>query len=445
MCRGRNLEVMSLNGLGSATGCRNTLTFPVSDVPLFNTIRGTVPDCVWDMSNLTVLHLTGNGLTGSLLSELPSHSSLTDLSMSHNQLRGTIPSGFERVKSLDLSYNQFSGKYVNNPVHSPNSSVNFEINRLSGQLPVASLSLVSKLEILRGNMFSCDSIPENDEFVEDYICGSESLNESLYVFAGVVAILFCALVMIVAGVLLMNVEMPRQLSHFMGTLSEAETCTYNFVTRKCEDLKVHFGDIIWIFIQMGGMMVITILPIYALKISDIDEYSTHVNTYAWFWSLAYIRGLLPSILIAVAWIVMISFCFYYMIVVSSRSLPLESSVRETMENVSLAWMVLFCFGNGVVTIFVNVLYIYSTQQPFALSVHVAIQFSVAVFRLAYSFCVLPILARPITDTVININFRLRILIVNNLIIPCIVTALSSPACFQVRNMYLASSLYVMTI
>ena len=36
------------------------------------------------------------------------------------------------------------------------------------------------LSILQGNLFSCNSIPQNDEFSRDYVCGSQNLNDSLF-------------------------------------------------------------------------------------------------------------------------------------------------------------------------------------------------------------------------------------------------------------------------
>ena len=91
LCSARQVEVLSLNGLGAAEGCKNRVVVPLSGVGLFNTVGGTVPSCVWALRNLSVLHLTGNGLTGELVRWLPVSSQIADLSLSHNQLIGTIP------------------------------------------------------------------------------------------------------------------------------------------------------------------------------------------------------------------------------------------------------------------------------------------------------------------------------------------------------------------
>ena len=106
ICSARQVEVLSLNGLQAAEGCRGGVVFPLSGVGLFNAVGGTVPLCVWSLLNLSVLHLTGNGLTGELAQFLPVHSQIADLSLSHNQLSGSIPLDVLNIAGLDLSFNQ---------------------------------------------------------------------------------------------------------------------------------------------------------------------------------------------------------------------------------------------------------------------------------------------------------------------------------------------------
>jgi hypothetical protein len=52
---------------------------------------------------------------------------------------------------------------------------------------------------------------------------------------------------------------------------------------------------------------------------------------------------------------------------------------------------------------------------------------------AYAYGMFPLLSGPILDPIANISYRLRLLTVNNLVIPCLVTAFRSPACFQVQS------------
>lgn len=465
MCESATIEVLSLNGLGAAEGCKNTVKFPFSGVSIFNTIGGTVPECVWHLRNLTVLHLTGNGLTGEIISDLPLYSSIIDLSLSHNQLSGTVSSGFQMIPTLDLSYNQFSGTYVDSAQVWAKSSVNFEINRLSGRLPVSKLANVSSLNILRGNRFSCDTIPGNDEYVDDYICGSEDLNDSLYLFGATLLLICC--VMIVAGLCVatslcggtkemvasscIHRRITQLSEYFWYTDKLKQIGTKNLTLLKIVALSEKFKSIVWIFVQLSALMLLVISPIYIIKSGDSNSlYSTHSNTYSWFWTLAYMHGVVPSSLLMVSWVVMISVCFYHMILApsvetsDSRSQE-DSSSRQCIadnkqnNNNNQRWWTIFVMSvvvvaNASITIVVNALYIYSTEQPLSEYMHFGVQFSLAVFRLAYAYCVFPFLSRPIVDPIANINFRLRLLTVNNLIIPCFATMFTSPACFQVCSL-----------
>ena len=80
LCEAKSIEVLSLNGLGSADGCGNKVTFPLSGVLLFNTIGGTLPECVWHLRNLNVLHAVGNELRGELVPALAMAAGITAVS-----------------------------------------------------------------------------------------------------------------------------------------------------------------------------------------------------------------------------------------------------------------------------------------------------------------------------------------------------------------------------
>ena len=74
-------------------------------------ITGGIPSCLFSIPKLRTLHLSGNGLTGSLPNNAIIQSHLLDFSVSHNELTGAIPSQFHnRVwYNLDLSYNRLTG------------------------------------------------------------------------------------------------------------------------------------------------------------------------------------------------------------------------------------------------------------------------------------------------------------------------------------------------
>jgi hypothetical protein len=466
LCHASTVEVLSLNGLGAAEGCPNTVKFPFSGVSLFNAIGGTLPDCVWHLPLLTTLHLTGNGLTGGVISQLPNNSRIEDLSLAHNKFSGNIPLHVQQVQRVDLSYNQFSGKYDGGLSVEPwmNRFLDLEINRLSGQLPASRLENVSNLNVLRGNMFSCDTIPDNDQYVNDYTCGSEDLNESLYVFGSALFVTSCvALVACLAVVLFASKPtlLPVLVREPCGLLFSYMTCVGELKSTDIISLQPivvlceKFMQIKWLFVQLFFVMLAIGAPVYIARSSDVDgDISTHTNTYFWFWTLAYLRGVVPSSLMLVSWIVAITVCFHRIVLaplLEQTSVAAASDCKDDVgctsgrssngdvvstkrlsgwgkDNAGHAGIMLI---NASVVISVNTLYIYATQQPVSAFIRFCMQLSLAVFRLVYTFFVFPVLSRTIVDPIAKIVFRLSLLIVNNLVVPIVVTAFASPSCFQV--------------
>jgi hypothetical protein len=400
--------------------------------------------------------LTGNGLSGDLVQSLPPGSQITDLSLSHNQLTGMIPLDILNIENLDLSYNQFAGEYVGRTLNLPDSNISLEINRLSGQLPVSELERVSNgsLSILRGNMFSCNSIPDNDENSRDYVCGSQNLNDSLFVFTSVFGI--TVMVMLVAcwahftGLKQHRLMAALQsrgvlLCTYMTYMQNLDTRGLNYspAVRKIAMLSGTFIEIMQYAVKLLFVILACSMALYLVKALDSsDVYATHSHTYAWFWTLAYMRGVVPAGMLIMVWAVAISACFYCIIVhprrngVSSeaphRPAHSEAAAAEvgSFKNHVVFVGIAFAF-NACITIAVNTLYIFSTQQALSGSIHFCIQLSLSIFRLVYTAVAFPILSRSIRSTVQHARFRFTLLTINNLLLPCVVTALTSDACFQV--------------
>ena len=201
MCEGSEVEVLSMDGLGAATGCAHSFTMPFTHRAMFNKLEGSIPECVFSMPSLQFLHLTGNGLTCTLAS-LPNTSLMSSLHLAHNQLTSTIPETFmtNHFTDLDLSYNKITGEY-RQPLIQANSSsaIILHINRLSGSLDVKVLETASEMKILEDNIFSCQHLPHNDAHYDKYSCGSTTLNDAYY-FLAVVSILVVAFVMAIITV-----------------------------------------------------------------------------------------------------------------------------------------------------------------------------------------------------------------------------------------------------
>jgi Leucine-rich repeat (LRR) protein len=77
-----------------------------------NLLNGTIPDALYNLTNLQTLYFWKNRLTGPLKPAIGNLKSLVDLSIADNQLTGKIPlelSYMTSLKTIGLYYNQFSG------------------------------------------------------------------------------------------------------------------------------------------------------------------------------------------------------------------------------------------------------------------------------------------------------------------------------------------------
>jgi Leucine-rich repeat (LRR) protein len=203
VCSATELTALALDGLHTSARCvTQILPFSKSQSYLIpESLKGTIPSCLYQMQYLEVLHVSGNGITGSLPKHVELSTSLSDLSLSHNILKGSIPKSFQENiwYNFDLSFNKFSGiisENISNFLQMSNSSLTLEINRLSGGIP-SQLMEAPTISILKGNIFECSnhlnpdaSLPGNDPDAHSYTCGSDDVNISLSVWFGVILITF---------------------------------------------------------------------------------------------------------------------------------------------------------------------------------------------------------------------------------------------------------------
>jgi hypothetical protein len=91
-------------------------------------MSGSIPDCVWWMSNLKVLSLARNGLVGKI-GKNASMASLSSLTLSHNYLSGVIPWWLQRMNLsyLDLSHNKLTGDIHGFNKDTPETTLNHDV------------------------------------------------------------------------------------------------------------------------------------------------------------------------------------------------------------------------------------------------------------------------------------------------------------------------------
>jgi Leucine-rich repeat (LRR) protein len=338
LCQIEDLKSLSLDGLATASNCRVNL-FPglesiFDSFVLKHYMEGSIPSCLLEMKNIQLLHLSGNGLTGTLPANVDISLPLYDLSFSHNLLTGTVPRIYQNHSwlSFDISYNKITGTlepsfYVYEEL---TTTFSFEINRLSGEIP-SSLIDSESISILDGNIFACDfsgsNLPQNDPNYSTYSCGSDNVNYVLYAWL-VGLFLLLPLVLLVYWRLLKvtseanseervtyisslkaiarqlilwkdelkrdlqfpNEEIIAVMSSTRGTLFTRTGTIRNNLYR----LSVFFSETRKTFIVLMLYCIVIVLPLDSvLKIN----YSSYTVEYAWTVSGMLLEGEVPAILL----------------------------------------------------------------------------------------------------------------------------------------------------
>jgi Leucine-rich repeat (LRR) protein len=314
ICEAKTLLSLSLDGLSTANNCRQTL-FP--GIPYFNAftvshfLQGSIPVCYYEMPSIQLLHLSGNGFSGTIASGLILSSSLTELSLSHNLLSGTIPSVIQERSwvDLDLSYNKLTGILGSSFSTFPsNGSLSLQVNRLSGTVP-ASLICTENITILDGNLFECDllrnNIPQRDSDYSNYSCGSDEVDYVLYAW---IASVFGFPVIFFVGYLMfadkLNPFNPLSKvieviqcwrNSFYPISSEEKVVSTNEINRICSTSKkvniwrlaLYFREMRSVALYLSIFCAFILLPTYSsLKISN----SSYQLEYVWTVSAMFLQG-----------------------------------------------------------------------------------------------------------------------------------------------------------
>jgi Leucine-rich repeat (LRR) protein len=191
ICDATSLQVLIMDNINGATAC--SLYIPPALRPI---VRGSItngynygalPSCILQMPSLTTLHLSGLGLSGTL-GDIADDSSLVDLVLDSNYLSGTIPKSIQqygKFVQLGLGSNEFRGSLQNDfAVYANATMLDLSVNRLSGPIPDTFVD-APVVNALNGNLFGCGNLPENDPNTADYVCGSSSLNASIFAWVAV--------------------------------------------------------------------------------------------------------------------------------------------------------------------------------------------------------------------------------------------------------------------
>jgi Leucine-rich repeat (LRR) protein len=312
MCDAPHASTYSLNGLHSARSCRRELFPALSGAYVVSRHnQQSLPACLFTMTGLNTLQLSGNGLTGTLPGTAQLSVALVNLVLSHNELTGTIPDAvqYRTWYNLDLSHNKFSGTLrsgfattpasltlqTNRELQQDYSAVVLRNNRLSHDIPNA-LDTMHEVSVLAGNLFDCSpdrhELPSHDSGRETYSCGSALFDVPYYIYVG--------LVVVAAVVAAIAVRRTESSTAPAGTLQQKTTewldveHWYERNGGEGGDRLRHYKHVVTVLKQMCQLavystlyVVLVFLPVYAA----LDYYyGTHTYAYAWSVSAAYLSG-----------------------------------------------------------------------------------------------------------------------------------------------------------
>ena len=313
------LNILVLDGLHSSPYCTTTYFSTTNTYPLLSSLKGTIPSCLFtDFPVLKTLHMSGNGIRGKLPDIGMITPSLTDVTLSHNQLTGSISHIYQnhRWKHLDLSFNKFTGKLSNSLFqyttdNASSVSLSLRMNRLSGDIP-HTLRNLPTIKILQGNIFTCNddksTLPLHDPIYFSYDCGTNNFNTSVYIWIGCYSLIIIIVIIFILRKQLLNVfndnNVIKRLDQMeIMILSYWDVYRSNsvslFLDLSIEHL-VEWGIVfkqlrLWI-IKLTILIIIIFIPLYLILNTF---YSTYDETYALTISLSFLSGIPPAIILTI--------------------------------------------------------------------------------------------------------------------------------------------------
>jgi Leucine-rich repeat (LRR) protein len=387
LCSGANLEILFLDSL---TGnCESKLPAGLDRIMKGSfpnrLIKGGIPSCLWALTRLQQLHLSGNGLTGTL-GEI-SASNLTTIVLPSNRLSGTIPQSLQLLSGslvqLDLSSNQLSGMLSEDfKVNSEATVFDLSVNRLSGILP-ASFNMAPALNVLNGNLFQCqvNNLPTADPEHGTYICGSESFD----------SVLEAAIVSFVICLALLGLTIRNQNS-WVSSKESVDIVVMKFIWKSSKSLSISA------FIVAGFLLLM-----YCVfkMISPLKEsYSTHSVQYLWTTTVAYLHGWAPVFVVLI--VLYSSAVAIQRIQRNNWTVGPPKAVSDPLSDLSQAGCVdmqtrvriwVLHVVNIVVVVLVNALYVEATLSGLSPQLLFVVQFLLGCFKLLWKASVIPFAVR----------------------------------------------------
>jgi hypothetical protein len=410
LCQLSNLRTLILDGLTSSPSCILYLFPAISGLNSFihkNKISGTLPSCLLEIPGLQTLHSSGNGITGNLPSSVNVTSSLDDLCLSHNELTGSIPLSIQQKinwKTLELSYNRLSGTLSPSFYPFPNNdsssdvTLSLQINHLSGNIPsslltTSSVSVISSLSILEGNLFNCKNdkaknLPNNDEHYQNYDCASST--SDLMIVLSSLLVVFCLFWLFIVRLPWRN-TITLKLQEFIQQIHDWKD-SFNNTTAAIGSsssfylLKDYLSNMIRLILLMMFFAITIAQPIW-IGISSL--YGTYEYQYLWSVAAIFMSGQTPAILLLMVFLIWFYLFFYsiearFMIPSSASSSNKDNNLSKEPAQLTNSFLTYFVYflvivSDASVMLGLDVIFVVSTLNVSS-NILIVISMVIAVLR-----------------------------------------------------------------
>jgi hypothetical protein len=340
-------------------------------------MSGKIPGCVWNHTSLQVLHIMGNGLSGTL-EQLSTASLMNVLAIGTNAMSGSLPVNFQTKSYLqfDVSFNKLSGTLNEQlSIASDTAVYNVNGNRLSGEIPEAFYNIenVSLYNYLQGNLFSCEQggVPRSDVDHSSYECGSDPIEYSF--LAWVVGAVGLSLILATTAVLVGYSQF--KISHFYWLAHTS-----------------HLG-----FTVIAGLIPLIGFIVFKMPHQWSGLFATYSVQYWWTATLAYMHGWPVVLFVLILLVVAIMFASVLLLMYSQRLLSGPTLVTDisTKTNpdssrlVSVAKIIAVHCINLVIVLTVNAGYVLEVVNRISGTRLLFVQSGLSLFKIAWSLVVIP--------------------------------------------------------
>lgn len=306
------------------------------------------------------------------------------------------------------------------------------------------------ISILEGNIFGCNdasSLPQNDNYLDNFSCGSDTFDQYMIYFACICA----SICVVAAGIYLLVyyfLSQSKYKSMLYNTIKDIEGYLKIFETDAVPPGLASFANTlkkVRYFTFIITAMITLLIPIYTI-IKTKPAMKTYTYQYGWTPTAAFLSGNSTSITLLVFWLVVISIVLQKITKVFGNHATLTLS---NLTNVKLMiWIRFFALTFIIATI--NAAVIVSANIAYGIllkvgssSVQNAAGLALSVFKLIWNSAAINILRGlrfRLTEEEYNTCMELifggdviyftLILIFNTIVAPIIATLLGETNCFR---------------